>query len=224
METTTATPLNHHHHLLPSTSEDRRIERMGVNPKHPEYSSDDQMRMMKEHERPIYIMEESKRVMEEWNTTIVPKIIPRVHTLLQQVKDMKHRTDAKENVVHHQDQRTRETIKAELGMILEETIALERQIQTVFNQLRTCKQQIHDTLEGNPLCTKYLSAISKLPVFGRVSSTSHHNKEHKTLDHYYQHHFLHHYETATVEYQQVSDQCQHILLLVSNTRTCLKTA
>ena len=205
MESPTAT----YNHPITSAG----VERMGVNPKHPEYSSTELI----DHD-PIHIMEQAKQIMEEWNTTIAPKVTPRVNALLQQVTDMKHQLDAKENVIQS-DERAKQTMQTELGIIFDESIAIEKQIQKLYDRLHTCKGRIHDALEGNPLCTKYLSPIVKLPIFGRVSNKTEHQH---TLDHYYQHVFLHQYETATMEYQTVTDQCQHILLLVSNTRTSLK--
>jgi regulator of replication initiation timing len=164
-------------------------------------------------------MEHAKHVIEEWNTTIVPKIIPKVESMLQQVTDMKHQIDSKENNVMFPNDRAKDVIHAELGIIFDETMHIEKQIQKLYDRLHTCKGQIHDALEGNPLCTKYLSPIVKLPIFGRVSNKT---EQQEKLDHYYQHDFLHQYETATLEYQTVTDQCQHILLLVSNSRTSLK--
>lgn len=207
MATTTT---NYHH---PSTA---GMERMGVNPKHPEHTST------------IHVMEESKLVLEEWMTTVAPKTMPRIQILVQLVTDLKNTVQRhihKENVKHPENSTTtnHSNMKAthvELRMLFDEAIAIEQKIQTLFNRLHTCKGKIHDALEGNPLCTKYLSSISKLPIFGRVTQKTEHQM---TLDHYYQHDFLPHYETATVEYQEVMDQCQHILLLVSNTRACMKS-
>ena len=194
------------------------IEHLGVNPKHPEYSSTE----FHDHHNPIHIMGESKQAMEEWMTNIVPKVMPQVSTLLQQVTDMKHTAD-------HPDGRIKDDVmKTELGTIFHQTIAFEKQMQKAYDRLRSCKVLIHDVLEVNPLYTKYLSSISKLPIFGRVGTknstgTTSTTEQHKVLDQYYQQDFLHQYETAMMEYQTVSDQCQHILLLVSNTRTTLKT-
>jgi hypothetical protein len=229
METTTT---NYHH---PSKA---GIERMGVNPKHPEYSSSTELNMDQntntnepctndDRRHPIHVMQESKLVLEEWMTTIVPKTMPRIQALVQQVTDLKNTTprqNHKENVEHPQNKKTNHinvTMNAELASIFDQAIAMEQQIQTLFNRLQVCKGSIHDALEGHPLCTKYLSSISKLPIFGRVYQKT---KDQVTLDQYYQHDFLPHYETATVEYQEVMDQCQHILLLVSNTRACIKSS
>ena len=223
METTTT---NYHH---PSTA---GIEGMGVNPKHPEYSSSSFSRNNEEDHHPIHtVMEESKLVMEEWITTIVPKIMPRIQTLVQQVTDLKHtisHQNHKEHDEHPENNTTTDHpnnythMNTELGIRFDETIAMEQQIQTLFNHLKVCKGKIHDSLEGNnPLYTKYTSAISKLRIFGRVCQKTAHQM---TLDQYYHHTFLPQYETATVEYQHVIDQCQHVLLLVSNTRTCMKSS
>ena len=192
------------------------IEQMGVNPKHPEYSSTE----FHEHHDPIRIMEHSKQIMEEWNTIVVPKIMPRVNALVHHVTDLKYQTDAADHSVRHDDNDRIRTL-AELKTLFDETIAIEAQLQQLYDPLRTGKQQMCAALRGNPLCTKYLSSISQCPIFGRVTPKL--TADQVTLDHYYQHEYLHQYETATIEYQTVSDQCQHILLLISNTRTSWKS-
>lgn len=174
----------------------------------------------KQHEHdPILVLEESKVVMEEWINTVVPKIMTPVQTLWQHVTDLKcQELHHKDNVEHEKGMKT---TNAELGNIFDQTIVLEKQIQSLFNRLLSCYEKIHDVLEGNPVRTQQPhSGTISLHIFGRVG---HKTEQQVTLDHYYHHEFLSQYETAMVQYQTVIDQCQHILLMVSNTRTCMKS-
>jgi hypothetical protein len=184
---------------------------------HPSTADQKKTEPQPEHD-PIHVLEESKLVLEEWTTTVVPKIMPRVQTLWEHVTDLKiQEQNHQDNVKHEQSKRATD---AELGIIFDQTIVMEQQVQALFNRLLSCNGNIHDVLEGNPLRTKHAGAIS-LHIFGRVGHKTQHQV---TLDHYYQQVFLPQYETATIEYQKVIDQCQHILLLVSNARTCMKSS
>jgi predicted RNase H-like nuclease (RuvC/YqgF family) len=193
METTTSA-------YHPPTSDG--VETMGVNPKCPNEMEDS---------NPIRVMETARRSMDEWNATILPKLQPQIQHLLQQVHTLKDKLHMKQETPEH----AKETC-ATLKQIMVETIVHEQQIQKLYTRLHDCKQQVQQAMEVNPLCTKYLSGISRLPIFGKAGRTK--TTHQMELEHYYQYLFLPQYETAMIEYNTINDQCQHILLSISNAR------
>lgn len=193
---------------------------LGVNPKHPDYSSTDHHL----HD-PIHVMEQAKQAMEEWMTIIVPNVIPRVRALQQQVVEFKKEQDpptatTKENN-ENSDNHSTKKVDDTLQIIFDQTMACERQIQTTYDRLHTIKGQIRDAMTvpapHMEVALHYLSPIAQLPVFGGRRPV--HTASQDMLHDYYQHDFLARYETATVEYDRSMDDCQHVLLHVSNLRS-----
>ena len=196
---------------------------LGVNPKHPDYSSTDHHHL---HD-PIHVMEQAKQAMEEWMTVIVPNVIPRVRALQQQVAELKIEQDpptaatTKENN-ENSDNHSTKKVDDTLQIIFDQTMACERQIQTTYDRLHTIKGQIRDAMtvpapHNMEVALHYLSPIAQLPVFGGRRPV--HTASQDMLHDYYQHDFLARYETATVEYDRSMDDCQHVLLHVSNLRS-----
>jgi hypothetical protein len=208
---------SHYHH--PSPTSCAGIEGVGINPKHPFDDEDNDVH------NPDRVLLKAKCIIEEWNTTVVPKMRPVVLQLLQQVNEIEnysYNTDDMKTV-NDENQQNRKFNKfndnnesnGKYDEIVNQTESIQRNINELHDRLHSCKLNIHHVLEVNTLHTKYLSPISKLPIFGKVCQKTEGQIE---LDHYYQQHFLHQYETANVEYREVDDICRRIISIVETKR------
>jgi hypothetical protein len=185
------------------------IELLGVNPKHPDAPTT---------LSPEEAMEQARAAIHDWNETVLPKIRPIVEDLWHQANDLwqveKHefaKQDLKVDLpavddIPHQFQGAWQSI-------LSETAALQMQVDDLKMRLVKAKENIHHTLQVDPECAKYMSAILKLPFFSPPCPEAL-----KELDHYYNYKFLHQYENAMVEYEEMMGYPTGLLRRIENIR------
>jgi hypothetical protein len=198
--------------MATTTAVSSPVELMGVNPKHPDSATTHPNRVL-----PKEALEQAKAIMQIWNDTVVPKIFPVANDLLHladklwhlEKKDHQYHPDTSESRedggvdIINMDERVvtiRTKVEADWEKIVTETSTLCQKVEDLHERLVQCKENIRLALQLDPLCTKYLSAISRLPIFGRPYSD-----DQKELNHYYNHKFLAQYENATVEYQELCE-------------------
>lgn len=240
------------------------IEKMGVNPKHPDYISPlyhdhdvndnnhdpntNTTTNIKKHcdhiiQQTYDIMDHAKIIMEQWNCTIMPTLYPKAKQLLHDANDIwkleqqefrhqeqekneiqkqKHNDDGKEEVVQDKDDESKPPVVVKeihtkyehiWDHIIQETIDMQQQVQQIHDELVHCKEQINHALQVDPICTKYLNNISRLPIFGTP-----YRQDQKDLHHYYTHQFLPYYETAMTEYHELNQYPSGILQRILNMR------
>jgi hypothetical protein len=182
------------------------IQVVGMNPNHPDAPT---------ILSPEEAMEQAQAAIHDWNETVMPKISPIAEDLWHQASDLWHveknepekRKEEKESdEIPHQFQ------DAWQG-IFNETAVLKQQVEEKKTRLVNCKQNIQHALQADPECTKYMSAILKLPIFTPPCPEAQ-----KELDHYYNNTFLHQYENAMEEYEELLGYPTGLLRRIENVR------
>jgi hypothetical protein len=191
--------------------ETANIEVLGVNPKHP----DAPVTLSPEE-----ALEQACAAVHDWNETVLPNIRPIAEDLWHQANDLwqveKHefsKQDRKEGERHPPVDEIPHQFQGAWQSLLHETAALKQQVEDLKVRLVKAKGDIQHTLQVDPECSKYRSAILKLPFFTPPCPEAL-----RELDRYYNYKFLHQYENAMVEYEEMVGYPTGLLRRIENLR------